>query len=75
MARSRMVRMRLTCQAFYVDVRLRELNGRFIASADTPNGPSLGVGGGVTEAIRAALEPFGDAVQDLMASLPRAVPG
>ncbi len=73
MARSRMAQLRLTCEAFYVDVRLREINARFIASADTPNGPSLGVGAGVTEAIEAALEPFEDAVKDLMASLPRAV--
>ncbi|HEX6127627.1 MAG TPA: hypothetical protein VF071_01245 [Candidatus Limnocylindria bacterium] len=36
--------MRLTCEAFYVDVRVREINGRFIASADTPDGPTLGVG-------------------------------
>ena len=30
-----MVTLRLTCEAFYVDVWVRELNGRYIASADT----------------------------------------
>lgn len=35
---------RLQCQAFWVDVRLREINGRWIASADTVDGPTLGCG-------------------------------
>ena len=51
----------------------RELNGRFIASADTPDGPSLGTGAGAIEAIEAALEPFEGATEDLLASLPRSV--
>ena len=36
--------MRLTCEAFCVDVRLGHIDGRWIASADTPDGPSLGLG-------------------------------
>jgi hypothetical protein len=75
MHRSKVIRMRLTCDAFYVDVRLREFNGRFIASADTKDGPTLGVGMGVIEATKAALAPFDGAVDELMASLPRAVTG
>jgi hypothetical protein len=65
-----MVTLRLTCRTFYVDVRVRELNGRFIASADTPEGPTIGVGLGAIEAITDALAPFGDAVDELLDSLP-----
>lgn len=39
---SPMVRLRLVCSPFWVDVRLRETNGRWIASADTSDGPSSG---------------------------------
>ena len=53
-----MTELRLTCSAFWVDVRLREINGRWIASADTPDGPSLGLGELALEAIEQALEPF-----------------
>jgi hypothetical protein len=70
-----MIRIRLSCETFYVDVRVRELNGRFIASADTPGGPSLGTGAGAVEAIEAALEPYEGAIEDLLASLPRSVSG
>ena len=34
-----MTALRLTCSVFWVDVRLREINGRWIASADTPDVP------------------------------------
>jgi hypothetical protein len=36
--------VRLTCSAFYVDARLTEVKGRWLASADTPDGPSMGTG-------------------------------
>lgn len=61
--------LRLTCSALWVDVRLREINGRWIASADTPEGPSLGLGKGAIEAVEHALEPFGGSVDELLASL------
>jgi len=61
--------LRLTCAQLWVDVRLREVNGRWIASADTPHGPSLGLGLGAMEAIEAALEPFEGIVDELLASL------
>jgi len=61
--------LRLSCSTFRVDVRLREVNGRWIASADTPDGPSLGLGLGAIEAIEAALEPFQGIVDELLASL------
>jgi hypothetical protein len=65
-----MIVLRLTCATFWVDVRLREMNGRWLASADTPDGPSLGLGLGAVETIEAALEPFEGIVDELMASLP-----
>jgi len=34
---------RLLSSGFWVDVRLRQIRGRWIASADTPDGPSVGV--------------------------------
>jgi hypothetical protein len=68
-----MIVVRLTCSAFWVDVRLREINGRWIASADTPNGPSLGLGERAIEAIQAALAPFGEIVDELLATVPEAL--
>jgi hypothetical protein len=65
-----MIVLRLTCSAFWVDIRLREINGRWIASADTPDGPSLGLGQHAIEAIEAALEPFEGIADELLASLP-----
>lgn len=67
-----MIWLRLNCSTFWVDVRLREINGRWIASADTPGGPSLGLGKGAIEAVEHALEPFGAIVDELLDSLPRA---
>jgi hypothetical protein len=67
-----MILLRLSCSSFWVDVRLREINGRWIASADTPDGPSLGLGKGAIEAVERALEPFEGIVDELLASLPRA---
>ena len=66
-----MIVLRLTCSAFWVDVRLREINGRWIASADTPDGPSLGLGERAMEAIEEALEPFEGIADELLASVPR----
>lgn len=65
-----MVTLRLTSRMFYVDVRVRELNGRFIASADTPEGPTLGIGLGAVEAITNALAPFDEVIDELLDSLP-----
>jgi hypothetical protein len=62
--------LRLTCSAFWVDVRLLEINGRWIASANTPDGPSLGLGERAIEAIRGALEPFEGIVDELLATVP-----
>ncbi len=67
-----MTLMRLTFSAFWVDVRLLEINGRWIASADTPDGPSLGLGDLAPEAIEQALEPFEGMADELLASVPGA---
>lgn len=69
MTAATMTKLRLTCLTFWVDVRLREINGRWIASADTRDGPSLGLGLGAIEAIEAALEPFTGIVDELVASI------
>lgn len=65
-----MILLRLACSSFWVDVRLREINGRWIASADTPDGPSLGLGERAIEAIESALQPFGGIVGELLATIP-----
>jgi hypothetical protein len=49
-----MTALGLTCSAFWVDLRLLEINGRWIASADTPDGSSLGLGDRAIEAIENA---------------------
>jgi hypothetical protein len=67
-----MISLRLSCSTFWVEVRLLEINGRWIASADTLNGPSLGLGKGAIEAVEQALEPFAPLVEELMESLPLA---
>jgi hypothetical protein len=66
---------RLTCSAFWVDLRLLEINGRWIASADTPDGPSLGLGQRAIDAIEGALEPFEGIVSELLATVPSALSG
>ncbi len=67
--------LRLTCSTFYVDVRLLEIDGRWIASADTAAGPSLGLGERAIDAVRGALEPFEGMVDELLATAPDAVLG
>ena len=67
---SAMVTLRLTSDVFWVDVRLREINGRWIASVDTPDGPTLGLGAAASEAIAQALGPFSDFADELLASIP-----
>lgn len=63
-----MQQVRLYCSLFHVDVRLREFNGRWLASADTPDGPSLGWGMSAVGALWMALEPFDEVIEELLAS-------
>jgi hypothetical protein len=58
--------LRLTCSTFYVDLRLSEINGRWLASTDTPHGPSLGVGFTPHNALVLALRPFDGAIHELL---------
>jgi hypothetical protein len=69
-----MTEVRLTCSTFYVDVRLLEIDGRWVAS-DTPDGSSLGLGERAIEAIENALEPFEGIVDELLATVPDALSG
>jgi hypothetical protein len=62
--------LRLHSSRFWVDVRLSQLDGRWLASADTPNGPSLGLGRLPQQALVEALEPFAAALDELLQSVP-----
>lgn len=65
-----MVTLRLFCDLFWVDVRVACTNGRWIASADTPHGPSLGMGFTPRRALLLALEPFDEVIPQLLATAP-----
>ncbi len=60
---------RLISSGFCVDVRLRQIRGRWIASADTPDGPSLGPRVLALDAIAEALTPFERTADELLASV------
>lgn len=64
-----MHQLRLHCSEFSVDVRLREFNGRWLASADTPYGPHLGWGMSPLGALWMALEPFDGVIDELLATV------
>ena len=49
---------RLRARGFWVEVRWACIDGRWIASADAPGGPTLGLGSTALEALSAALGPF-----------------
>lgn len=66
----RVHRTRLTTPDFCVDVRWACHDGRWIASADTPDGPTLGLGWAPHEALTAALEPFNGAVDEWLDTVP-----
>ena len=62
--------LRLTCSEFYVDDRNMAVEGRWLASADTPDGPSMGTGETPVDALMQALQPFEGVIDELMACLP-----
>ena len=62
--------MRLFCDDFWVDVRLTEFDGRWLASADTPRGPTLGWATSPLAATIDALAPFAGRIEALMATAP-----
>ncbi len=65
-----MYTLRLTCELFWVDARLNVINGRWIASADAPHGPTLGLAWTPRLALRRALEPFEGVIDELLATAP-----
>ncbi|MDP9224016.1 MAG: hypothetical protein M3P18_09190 [Actinomycetota bacterium] len=67
-----MYTVRLSCarHRFWVEVRVAGMNGRWIASADTPDGPSLGLAFTPHRALVLALEPFDGVIPELMATAP-----
>jgi hypothetical protein len=62
--------VRLTCSEFYVDARLTAVEGRWSASADTPDGPSVGTAETPVDALMQALQPFDGVIDELLACLP-----
>jgi hypothetical protein len=62
--------LRLSCRTVTVDVRVTGMNARWIAVADTPEGPSLGLGWTPRRALMQALEPFEGVVDDLLLTVP-----
>jgi len=62
--------LRLTCSGFHVDARLVRLGGRWLASADTPDGPSLGCGTTPFGALWMALAPFDGVIDELLTTVP-----
>jgi hypothetical protein len=64
------VKMRLYCREFWVDVRVTEFDGAWLASADTPDGPTLGRGRSALSAAVHALQPFDGHVEELIRSGP-----
>jgi hypothetical protein len=61
---------RLHYRQLLVDVRLYEVDGRWLASADTPDGPSLRTGWTPLAALIEALEPFEGIIDQLLESAP-----
>ena len=61
---------RLRGPGFWVDVRLYQLNGRWLASADSPGGPTLRTGFSPLAALTEALEPFEGSIGQLLESAP-----
>ena len=62
--------LRLSCAAFWVDIRVAGMNARWLASADTLDGPSLGLGWTPRQALIHALEPFDGLIDELMETGP-----
>jgi hypothetical protein len=62
--------LHLSCQALWVDARVAGMNGRWIASADGPDGPTLGMGWTPRQALMRALEPFDGLIDELLATAP-----
>ena len=62
--------LRLSCADFWLDVRVMGMNGRWLASADTPEGPSLGLGWTPRQALMQSLTAFDGVIDELLATAP-----
>jgi hypothetical protein len=62
--------VRLSCEAYSIDLRLTSIRSRWLASADAPSGVTLGVGYSPAEALIRALEPFEARIEELLDSVP-----
>ena len=62
--------LRLSCTESWVDARVSGINGRWLASADTPDGPSIGLGWTPRQALTRAMEPFDALIEDLLETAP-----
>ena len=63
-------RLHLNCAGFWADVRLMHADGKWLASADTPDGPSMGIGRMPEDALARALRPFEGVMDELLATVP-----
>jgi hypothetical protein len=61
--------LRLELPTIRVDVRLQRINRRWLASTDTPQGPTLGCGTDPLAALYVALDPFQPAIDPLLDGL------
>lgn len=62
--------LRLVSSLLWVDVRLFQADGRWMASADAADGPTVGLGRQPEEALRQALQPFEGMIDELMDTVP-----
>jgi hypothetical protein len=61
---------RLYCEFFWVDARVSRQNGKWIASVDSPDGPTLAAGHTALSALAEALGPFEGMRLELLDSSP-----
>lgn len=65
----RRLRLHHSALPFWIDVRVREFDGRWIAVADLAGQPDLGCGGTPREALQGALGAFNAALASDLAGL------
>ena len=53
-----------------MDVRLLQMDGKWMASADTADDPTVGLGRQPEHALRQALQPFDGMIDELMETVP-----
>ena len=63
--------LRLSCTEFWVDARVSGINGRWLASADTPDGPSIGLGWTPSQALTRRPRAIDGLVENWHELLPR----